>query len=90
MVGSVAANMKLVRDLYDQLKAHPMCRKVKDDGTTIVVTYPAGDWPGGLNGIQCVYGIYKGQGKAWALQRLIDRMERDWLESIPGREKRDV
>lgn len=90
MAGSIAANLKQVQDLYAKLKAHPMCLKVKDDGTTIVVSYPAGDWPGGINGIQCVYGIYKGQGKAWALDRLIKRMESDWLESIPGREKSDV
>ena len=82
---NVAANLKRIQELYDQVKAHPMCLKIKDDGTYIVITYPAGDWPSGVNGVQCAYGIRKGEGKGWALQKVLDRMESDWLTSIPGR-----
>lgn len=80
---SIQANIQAVQDAYDAVKAHCMCLAIHDDGCVIRVIYPSGDWPQGLDGVQCSYGVT--YGKAEALNRILARMEADWLNSFPGR-----
>lgn len=82
----ILQNIEAVQAAYDAVKAHCMCRMIKDEGCFFVVIYPEGDWPGGKDGIQCSYGIYTGKGKEWALRRLLAQMEEDWLGSFPHRQ----
>lgn len=63
---------------------HCMCRALRDDGCSIVVIYPEGDWPDGKEGIHCTYGVWNGQHKAWAFKKLLEQMEKDWLGSFPN------
>ena len=86
---SIRENIDAVQAAYDDLKAHCMCRAVRDEGIAFIVIYPDGDWPGGKDGLRCGYGIRSGEGKEWALRRLIERMEQDWLNSFPSPIKRD-
>ena len=83
-MGNVAQNVRNVKELIQQVRLHPMAAKVEDDGRYLVVSYPAGDWPSGINGVRCAYGSRKGEGKAWAHERVLARMEKDWLSSFPG------
>lgn len=81
---TIQENIEEVQRAYDEVKAHCMCRAIRDDGCSIVIIYPEGDWPDGKEGIHCTYGVYAGQGKAWALKKLLEQMEKDWKESLPG------
>lgn len=79
---SIQENIKALQNKYDAVKEHCMCRAIYDDGAYYRVLYPAGDWPDGVEGVQAGYLI---TGKLTALTRMLDRMERDWSGSFPGR-----
>lgn len=63
--------MANVASLTAQVRAHPMCLTFEDDGRYFRVIYPAGMYP---NGAQSSYG----DGKAAALTRILNVMERHW------------
>lgn len=79
---TIQASIDAVQVAYDQVVQHPMCRAIRDEGTHYIVIYPDGDFP--THGLRCSYGLNKGQGKAWALERLAEQMEKDWLGSLPN------
>lgn len=79
---SIQDNIRKLQEAHEAVRAHCMCARFKDDGAFIVVTYPEGDWPDGVQGVQAGYLI---TGKTLALTRILDRMERDWKNSFPGR-----
>lgn len=64
-----------VNDLIEQVKEHCMCARFEDDGVKFRVIYPEGYFP---NGVQCSQGM----GKAAALEKILDVMERHWKESL--------
>lgn len=65
----------------EEVKAHPMCGKIEDTGTSFIITYPAGDFGVVYGGI---LSKYQSCGKIRALEIALDRMERDWKQSFPG------
>ena len=79
-MSTIQENMRAMQKAYDAVKEHCMCARIKDDGAYYVVIYPEGDWPDNVGGVQAGYLI---TGKTQALQRILDRMERDWLGSFP-------
>jgi hypothetical protein len=75
---SIRENIEAVAEAEEAVKAHCMCRAFHMDDYHYRVLYPAGF---ALDGVQC---CYLHVGKAVALQRLLESMERCWLESFPG------
>lgn len=80
---SIQSNIQRLDELNQAIRNHCMCARISDNGCLIEVIYPSGDWPLGIQGIQASYGVY--MGKADAIQKLLDRMESDWLNSFPGK-----
>lgn len=80
---TIQENLRELEEARFAVTEHCMCRALRDEGCYLVVIYPEGDWPGGKDGLRCSYGIYEGQGKAWAFKRLLEHMEKDWLGSFP-------
>ncbi len=72
-----AENLAAVADLAAQVQAHPCCLRFIDADGRYEVHYPAGIFPHGARASQ-------GMGKALALSRLLQVMERHWLESYEG------
>lgn len=60
-----------------KVKAHPMCLRLEDDGAAFLVVYPCGDFA-----VQGCRSNYR-DGKEAALLRLLQVMERHWVESYP-------
>ena len=79
---TIQANIKAAQAAEEAARDHCMCARYHDDGQSIHITYPAGDWPAGIDGIRGCYAI---EGKAKVLSLLVARMERDWLDSFPGK-----
>lgn len=75
-MNTVTDSVATVRDLESQVKAHCMCLRYESDATHYRVIYPDGYFP---NGVQ----VSKRLGKAEALRRILDAMERHWKGSIP-------
>jgi hypothetical protein len=73
-------NLARVESLTAQAQAHPMCLRMAWRGDRLVILYPEG-FP--LGGVQCSLT----NGKAWALERVLEAMERHWLESFPNPHK---
>jgi hypothetical protein len=71
-------NIERVAHLRAQVREHPMCLQLREDTSGATIVFPAGDFP--VNGIHAGYR----DGKAVALKRALDTMERYWLESLPG------
>lgn len=57
--------------LRSKVLDHPMCAKFEEDTARFRVIYPCGMFP---EGVQASYG----GGKAVALSRMLDAMERHW------------
>lgn len=73
-------NKAAVTAKLQEVKAHPMCLSFEDTGSSYRVIYPSGDefWVDGL------HATYLKLGKLAALERLLEVMEKHWLESFPG------
>lgn len=71
----IAERTQIVMDLIESVKDHCMCARFEDDGTTYRVIYPEGYFP---EGVQCSQGM----GKAVALEKMLEVMERHWKESF--------
>lgn len=82
-MSTIQENIKELEAARFAVTDHCMCRAIREDGCSIVVIYPKGDWPGGIEGLTCTYGVT--YGKAEAFRRLLARMESDWINSFPGR-----
>ena len=74
---TIQENIKALQFAYEQVRAHPLCGRIEDDGVYIRVIYPAGYWP---DGVQCSYGITYGKGEA--LRRILAAMEKHWQENL--------
>jgi hypothetical protein len=75
----VKENVKKVEELVSQVQAHCMCAVFEDLGGAYRVLYAPGFQ---VDGVQAVYARC---GKALALQRILDAMERHWLQDYPFR-----
>ena len=62
-----------------RVKNHPMCAKFEDVGGAYMVAYPAGDFL--VDGVRV---HYVSMGKRKALEILLDKMERHWVERYPA------
>lgn len=67
-------NMARVETLEREVQDHPMCGRFIHERGAYVVYYPDGMFP---NGVRASIGM----GKALALSRLIEVMERHWKEN---------
>ena len=80
---TVQQNIELLQAAYDRVKGHCMCRAIRDEGCMIVVIYPEGDWPRGIQGVRASYGVK--HSKTQALNLIYEQMESDWINSFPGK-----
>jgi hypothetical protein len=71
-------NVERVGALRAQVREHPMCLQLREDGGGATVVFPVGDFP--VHGLRVGYR----DGKAVALERALREMERIWLQSFPG------
>ena len=71
-------NKQAVDNLIAKIKDHPMCLTFEDQVGCYQVIYPEGDFE--INGVIASTG----GGKLKALYRILERMERDWIESYPN------
>lgn len=78
MVDGPNENYAAYLEALDAVRAHPMCAKFEDDGATFTVLYPAGDFH--VDGTRVCYT----KGKRWALEQMLVRMERHWVDSYPA------
>jgi len=69
----IVARTEAVNKAMTSVKEHCMCAKIEDDGRHFIVIYPEGDFP--THGARCDYSV---NGKTWALDRLLEVMERHW------------
>lgn len=74
---SVGERVAQVTEAHAAVLAHPMCLRLEDAGGHYLVVFPVGDFP--VHGVR----VSKGMGKAKALNTMLDRIERIWLESYP-------
>ncbi len=74
----IAERTETVKLAMQNVKEHCMCAKFQDDGYSFTVIYPAGDFA--THGARCDYSR---NGKAWALNKLLEVIERHWKESYP-------
>lgn len=74
---TVQDNIAEVKFVLEAVKSHCMCAKFQEDKTHYLVIFPPSDWP--VDGIR----VAKDMGKAKALQMMLDKMEKFWLESFP-------
>jgi hypothetical protein len=71
-------NIAEVNRLIAEVRAHPMCLRWQDDHGVYLVIYPDGYYP---NGVQAAHSQI---GKAVALRRILDAMERHWRLDLAG------
>lgn len=67
-MANVAENVKQLKDLMQQARLHPQCRKLHDDGSYITVN--------GRTHRDFAYGFRKGEGRAWAYRNVLNYLER--------------
>ena len=73
-------NLEFVRRLEEQVRQHPMCLNLTDEGSSYLVEYPAGDFS--VNAVRVSHP--RPSNKTKALSKLHKVMERHWKESYPG------
>ena len=78
-MSNVQENIAKVKLLIDEVKDHCMCAKFQDVGGAFIVIYPYGDFP--VDGVRVGYLT---NGKAWALKKMLEKMEKHWIESFPN------
>lgn len=71
-----AENTQALREIRQQVETHCMCAKFIEEPTAYVVYYPAGMWPNGCKG-----SFNRFSGRAAALRRMLEVMERHWKEN---------
>lgn len=72
---TVQENIERLQKVMAEVKDHPMCAKLEDSGSRYTIFYPAGMYPNGST------AAYNEMGKAKALSRLLEVMERHWKEN---------
>lgn len=70
----IAERTRIVNGLIESVKDYCLCAKFEDDGVKYRVIYPYGFFP---DGVQCSQGM----GKAVALEKILEIMERHWKSS---------
>ena len=76
-MATVQESICKIEGLMRAIHSHPMCGNLFDKDGLYIVHYPLGDFP--VDGLQCKQSI----GKIAALEKLLARMEHDWIASIP-------
>lgn len=71
---NIQANIEAKEAAWKELISHPMAGQITVEGDTILITYPAGDFP--TDGLR-VFNTAAG------MQSALRRMEKDWKESYP-------
>lgn len=66
-MGNVAQNVRNVKELIQQVRLHPACKHLHDDGTYITVRSDSVRQYG--------YGFRKGEGRAWAYRNILNDLE---------------
>ena len=77
---SIQENIEKVNALRRRTSRHPMCAKLDETGSRVLVVYPPGAHPY-LDAVR-VDGSMR--GKAWAFEQALDRMEKHWKEGFPS------
>ena len=75
---TIQENLAAVESAKEVVCKHPMCLRFIEDRDTYLVLYPEGYQ---LDGVRASKSI----GRAKALAKMHDAMERHWNESYPGR-----
>lgn len=70
-------NLALVERARQEVLNHCMCARFSETETHFLVLFPAGDFT--TDGVRAS----KGMGQRAALQKMLQIMERTWLESFP-------
>lgn len=73
-MNQIAERTELVRKLKKEIVSHPMAARFSEDRGCYLVFYPEGFFPDGAR-------VSKGMGKAKALARMLEVMERHWKEA---------
>lgn len=74
---TVAENVSAASAAMEAVRAHPMAAKVSVDRSHLTVMYPQGF---GLDGVR----VTLANGKRWAAEQALTRMEREWTTSYPA------
>ena len=74
----ISERMNKCEQLISEIKQHPMCLWFSNDAHYFTVIYPDGDFP--VNGVRCEH---RKNGKAQALEQILSKMEKHWMESYP-------
>jgi hypothetical protein len=75
-VSDPRSNLAEVERLISEVREHPMCLHWRDDHGVYLVIYPEGYYP---NGVQAAHSQI---GKAEALRRMLNAMERHWKRDL--------
>lgn len=78
-MGIIQDRIQNVDTLIEKVRNHPLGFRLVDDGSRYTVTYPPGDFA--THGVRCSYGLV--HSKSEALTRILNAMERHWMESYP-------
>lgn len=73
-------NAKRIAFYLKKVQGHPLTLHLQDDGVAFTVIFPDGDFFS--DGVMCRYLGQPG-GKAKALSKILDELERRWIESFP-------
>lgn len=76
-MSTIQDRIDAVERAKQEVRDHPMCLRLEDDGAAFFVIYPCGDFA-----VQGCRSTYR-DGKENALLRLLQVMERHWMESYP-------
>lgn len=71
-------NIEKFHNKLEELKNHHMCFELREDEYCYTVIFPVGDFS--VDGITCSKHI----GKIKAIEKMIDRMEKEWNDSYPN------
>lgn len=74
----IQENIEKLYDKLEELKDHPMCLELREDDYCYIVIFPQGDFS--VDGITCSKSI----GKSNAIDKIIKRMEKEWINSYPN------
>lgn len=72
---TIKQNKAALKELLQEVQEHCMCALFEDNGAKFLVTYPPGMILGG------VQATHAGCGKIVALERMLNAMERHWIDS---------
>lgn len=71
---TIHANIEAKEAAWEELASHPMAGQITVEGDTVLIIYPAGDFP--TDGLRT-------NNTAAGMRSALRRMETDWQESYP-------